>query len=156
MKTLENIKGSILLLLLFAFGCQNESIPQDCSGDSVQPLQTFYSEFSNTQCEFQAIDNAEKQVNLVITAQADFDKYLTCSDQLTIDFDKYFILAGVYRHNQCAIFDNQQVFLCNNKVVYKVRMLEQDCLAVTSVFYATIIEKKYSVLSIEFDVQFKK
>lgn len=156
MKTLKNTTG-ILFLILLAFGCQNESIPQDCSGDVALFLQTYYSEeFKNTQCEFQNIDNNEKQVNLVIASQADFDKYFTCSDQLTIDFDKYFILAGVYRHHQCAIFDNQQVFLCNDKVVYRVRMLEQDCLAVMSVFYATVIEKKYSDRSIEFDVQFIK
>jgi hypothetical protein len=46
------------------------------------------------------------------------------------------------------------VQLCNNKTIYGVRMLEQVCHAITNVYYATAIEKKYEALPVEFDVQF--
>lgn len=158
MKTLKNAKVSLLFLTLFAFGCQNESVPQDCSDDNGQFLETFYSEeLGSIQCGLQNIESTEKEVNLIITNQVDLQKYLTCFELLPeIDFDKYFILAGRYTHNNCAVFDSQQVSLCNNKVIYKIKMLEQACHAITSVFYATVIEKKYSKLTVDFDVQFKK
>ena len=157
MKTLNNITSSILLLTLLTTSCQNESIPQDCNGDNTQLLETFYSdEFEGIQCSLQNVENDQKEVNLVITNQTSLEKYLSCSTQLpSIDFDKYFILAGVYRHHQCALFDSQQVSVCNNKIIYKVRMLEQICQAAMPVFYITVIEKKYSNLPVEFDVQFK-
>ena len=158
MKTIIHIASCVFLLILLTISCQNESIQQDCSGDNAQSLQTFYSdELTNVPCSLQNIESTEKEVNVVIANQADLEKYFTCAGQLSeIDFEKYIILAGRYRHHQCAIFDNQQIVLCNSKVVYRVWLLEQDCLAVMSVFYATVIEKKYSDLSIEFDVQFKK
>jgi hypothetical protein len=157
MKTLNNITSSILLLTLLTTGCQNESIPQSCDGDNAQYLETFYSEeFAGIPCELQNIESDKKEVNLVITNQVDLKKYFTCFEQLPeIDFDKYFILAGRYTHNNCAVFDSQQVSICNNKIIFKVKMLEQVCHAVTSVFYATVIEKKYSNLPVDFDVQFK-
>lgn len=157
MKTLNSITSSILLLILLTTGCQNESVPQDCSGDNAQSIETFYSEeLASIPCGLQNIESTEKEVNLIIANQVDLEKYFTCSEQLPeIDFNKYFILAGRYTHNNCAVFDSQQVSICNNKVIYKVKMLEQVCQAITSVFYATVIEKKYSNLPVDFDVQFK-
>lgn len=157
MKTLNNITSSILLLTLLTNGCQNESIPQSCEGDNAQYLTTFYSdEFEGASCGLQSVENDEIEINLVITNQTDFEKYIFCSVQPpVIDFEKFFILTGVYRHHQCALFDSQQVSVCNNKIIYKVRMLEQICQAAIPVFYITVIEKKYSNLPVEFDVQFK-
>lgn len=158
MKTLKNSMGSILFLIILAFGCQNENLPQDCSGEDAQYLETFYfEELASIPCALQNIESTEKEVNLRIESQADLEKYFTCHEQLPeIDFEGYFILAGRFTHHQCAMFDNQQIFFCNNKVVYRVKLVEQDCLAITSVFYAIVIEKKYSNFSIEFDVQLKK
>lgn len=147
----------MLLLALLTASCQKEGILQNCDGETVQNIETFYAEeFKNIPCGLQNIGNDKKEVNLVITNQADFEKYISCSGQLpVIDFDKYFILSGVYIHHQCAVFNGQQVSICNNKIIYSVRMLEQDCQAFTTVYYATVIEKKYRNLPIEFDVQFK-
>lgn len=157
MKASKYINVSFLFLALLAFGCQDECIPQDCAGDNEQFIETFYSEeFAGIPCGLQNAESDEKEVNLIITTQTDFDKYFTCAAQLpVIDFDKYFILAGMYRHHQCAVFDSQSVSVCNNKINYRVTMLEQACQAITSVFYATVIEKEYNNLPVDFDVQFK-
>jgi hypothetical protein len=42
-----------------------------------------------------------------------------------------------------------------HRIVYSVRLLEQDCQVFTMVYYATVIEKKYRTLPVEFDVQYK-
>jgi hypothetical protein len=145
----------LLLLAELAGSCQNEVFP-DCEENNAQQVESFYmDEFESTPCGLQHIEGNEKETQLVITTQADFEKYFTCSEQLDIDFDKYFILAGMYRHHQCALFDSQQVSVCNNKIVYKVRMFEQICQAPTSVFYSTVIEKIHNALPVEFDVQFR-
>ncbi len=157
MKTLRRISSIVLGLTLLTTGCQTESIPQNCEGDNAPYLSTFYSdEFKDISCGLQNVDGEKKQVNLIITNQSDFEKFIFCSIQPpVIDFEKYFVLTGVYRHHQCARFDSQQILICNNKVIYKVRMQEEICQAAIPVFYIIAIEKKYSNLDIEFDVQFK-
>ncbi|MFD2036923.1 hypothetical protein ACFSKL_19115 [Belliella marina] len=155
MKTIFKTMSGLFLLTVLIGSCQNEINP-DCEGDNAHQVESFYiDEFESASCGLQNIGGNEKETNLVITTQADFEKYFTCSEQLTIDFDEYFILAGMYRHQQCAEFDSQQVLLCNNRIVYKVRMLEQICQAPIAVFYSTVIEKKHNALPVEFDVQFK-
>lgn len=155
MKNIFKTMTFLLLLTGLTGSCQNEAIP-DCEGENAKQVESFYmDEFENTPCGLQNNKGNEKETNLVITTQKDFETYITCSEQVPIDFDKYFILAGVYRHHQCALFDSQHVSICNNKIVYKVKMLEQICQAPTPVFYAVAIEKKHSSLPVEFHVQFK-
>lgn len=157
MKTLNTIKVSLLFLTVLATGCENESVSQNCEGDNAEVPEVFYSEeLASITCGLQSVESDNKEVNLVITNQADLEKYFTCHGQLPkIDFDKYFILAGSYTHHQCAVFDSQRVSICDGLLVYKVNMLQQDCQAITSVVYATVIENKYNNLPIDFDIQFK-
>jgi len=158
MKTLKTIVVSLLLFTALATGCHNEGITQNCQGgDSATPVEAFYSdEFASIPCGLQNVESDDKEINLVITNQADLEKYFTCHEQLPeIDFDKYFILAGRYTHHQCAVFDTQSVSICNGRIVYKVYILEQICAAFTSVFYASVLEKKHSNLPVDFDVEFK-
>jgi hypothetical protein len=154
MKTILKILFLCGIILLTAFSCEKEE--ENCDMDNAQHVETFYSdEFERIPCSLHNIDTDNKVVNLVIKTQADFEKYLSCSSQLpAIDFKKYFILVGRYRHHQCAIFDSQEVLICDNKLFYKVRMLEQDCLAFTDVFYVTVIEREYVNLPVKFDVKF--
>jgi len=156
MKTKIHIASCVFLLLLLTISCQNETALQDCSGDTAQYLQTFYSdEFANIPCTLQNIESTEKEVSVRIEDQSDLEKYFSCAEQLPkIDFDKYIIIAGRYRHHQCAILESQQVLLCNNKIFYKVRMLEQACAAFTNVYYFAVIDRAYENLPVEFDVKF--
>ena len=151
MKYLFYFYFSILFLTGLTVSCRNENLSPEC-----EVIETFYNdEFENIPCSLQNINTDDQTVNLVIKTQADYEKYFICGTQLpAVDFDKYFILAGRYRHNNCAVFDNQQVLLCNNKIIYRVRMLEQVCHSFTDVYYATAIEKKYEALPVEFDVKF--
>ncbi|WP_019596727.1 MULTISPECIES: hypothetical protein [Rhodonellum] len=149
---------TILLLLTVLLGsCQEESLNQSCEGENSQRIETFYNEeLENLPCSIQHINPDTREVNLVIKSQADYIKYFTCNTELpAIDFEKYFILAGRYRHHQCAEFNRQQVFICNNKLIYKVEMHELICAAFTNVFYVTVIERKYEGLQVVFDVGFK-
>jgi hypothetical protein len=151
MKNLFISSFSLLLMTWLTVSCHNENLSPECD-----VIETFYNdEFENITCSLQNINTDDQTVNLVIKTQADYEKYFICGTQLpAVDFDKYFIITGGYRHNNCAIFDSQQVQLCNNKIIYGVRMLEQDCHAITNVYYATVIEKKYENLAVEFDVKF--
>jgi len=157
MKTIKTLGVSILLLAALLSSCQNDVVTENCTGENAQILKTFYSdEIAVVPCSLQNIDIDDKEVNLVISNQVDFEKYFTCSEQLPeIDFEKYYILAGMYRHNQCAVFDKQQVTVCNNKIIYKVWMLEPICAAFTNVYYFAVIDRKYKDLPVEFDVKFK-
>ena len=154
--TIKTLLNTIVILLFLTHlgGCAEEI--QNCDGDNAQQLQTFYNdEFSNIPCSLQSIDNSDKEVNLIIKTQADYEKYFICSFQPpAVDFDKYFILAGRYRHHQCAVFDSQQTLLCENKLFYKVRMLPQDCQAITNVFYFAVIDRQHVNLPVVFDVKF--
>ena len=131
--------------------CHNENLPPECD-----VIETFYNdEFENITCSLQNINTDDQTVNLLIKTQADYEKYFICSTQLpAIDFEKYFILAGRYRHHQCAVFDSQQMLLCNNRIVYRVRILELICAAFTNVYYFAVIDRQYENLPVEFDVQF--
>ncbi|WP_339700963.1 hypothetical protein [Algoriphagus aquimarinus] len=80
MKASKYFTVSFLFLALLTFGCQDECVSQDCAGDNAQFIETFYSEeFASTPCGLQNIDSDEMEVNLVISTQTDFDKYLTCA-----------------------------------------------------------------------------
>lgn len=146
------------VLLWLTISCQNETALQDCSGDNAQSLQTFYSdELTSIPCALQNIESNETEVKVVIVNQVDLEKYFTCAEQLPeIDFDKFIILAGRYRHQQCAVFESQQVLLCNNKILYRVRVLEQACAAFTSVYYYSVIGKVYENLPVVFDIKVSK
>jgi hypothetical protein len=155
----NKLKALIILFFLTALSsssCQKEEVVQSCEGDNASQIETFYNEeFDENPCSLQNISADEEVLNLVIKTQVDYEKHFTCSNQLPpVDFEKYFILAGRYRHIQCAILDNQQVLMCDNKLFYKVRMLLQDCQAITNVFYVKVVEKKYENLPVAFDVKF--
>jgi hypothetical protein len=156
---MKNILKALTILLTstaLSSSCQKEDVVQKCEGDNAQQIETFYNdEFENIPCSVQNINTDDKVVDLVIKTQADYKKYFTCSTQLPdVDFEKYIILAGRYRHNQCAVFDNQQVLMCDDKIFYKVRMLVQDCQAITNVYYVTVIERKYENVPVIFDIKF--
>jgi hypothetical protein len=156
MKNLFRAYIIFLISTTLSSSCEDQSAAQNCDSSNPQQIETFLNdEFANNPCSIQNISTEEKEVNLVIKTQADYEKYFICSFGLpVVDFDKYFILAGRYQHFQCAIFDNQQVLLCNNIIIYKVSMERQVCQAITNVFYSVVIERQFENLDIEFDVKF--
>ena len=138
-------------------GCVDHDIQQDCQSDEVEYLETFHWEnLESILCALQNIETSRKDVHLVIANQADFEKYFVCNEPLPeIDFEKHFVLAGMYTHHNCAYFDSHEVFKCSDRIRYKVIIQALDCTAITSVYYAAVIEKKYSDLPVDFDVRLK-
>jgi len=154
---MKTLLFNAVLGLLFATplgGCDHGG--EACGGDDAQEVQNFYTdEFGNNPCILQNIDNDDKDVNLIIKTQADYEKYFACSFQPpAVDFKKYFILAGRYRHHQCAAIDSQKTLLCENRLFFKVRMLHKDCYAITNLFYFAVIERQLENLPVVFDVRF--
>jgi hypothetical protein len=143
-------------LILMAVSCHKEALIPNCEGDNAYHIGTFYSdEFRDTPCSLQNVSTDDKVVNHVIKTQGDYEKYIACGIQRpAVDFEKYYILAGRYRHNYGAKLYTQQVLICNNKIIYEVRLEGQDSNTFMDVFYATVIERKYVNMSIEFDVKF--
>ncbi|WP_009033907.1 hypothetical protein [Indibacter alkaliphilus] len=153
---MKNIFNTVtgLLFLMSLGGCELVSRIQDCEEDSAPQVLTFFEdEFENFPWSLQNINLDDKEVNLVIKTQAEYEKYFISSKDLPdIDFGKFIILAGRYRHHQCAVFDRQQILLCDSRLFYKVRIIPQDCQAITDVFYSAVIERKYEDLPIIFNV----
>lgn len=144
----------LALIMLTFYSCKEEF--KDCSGDNAQSIDTYYeNDFETAFCQLQNIDISKEEIHLIIKSQTDFEKHVSCTEDLPkIDFDQYFVLAGIYRHHQCAAFDQQSVLLCGNNLIYRVRLLEQDCLAAIPVLYFTVIGKEFDDNEIEFDVEF--
>jgi hypothetical protein len=159
MKTLKKHLKQCLLpmvaVLVLGMGC-GEDVAQNCDGDNAQPIETFYeSDFEEVNCQLQNTDANGKEVHLIIKNQDEYETYFSCIDGLpAIDFDDYIILAGVYSHHQCAIFDRQSLVICDNQLIYRVRLQEQDCFALTDIQYFTVLSKVHESNEIKFDVQF--
>jgi hypothetical protein len=145
-----------LVLLLSIDGCDTQPETPVCEEGDVRYLQTFFNDkFGRAACRLQGIDPNTQVVNFVIRNQVDYEKHVVCGHQPpAVDFGKYFLLAGRYLHHQCALFGDQQVMLCNNTIVYRVRMTELICAAFTNVWYFAVIEKRYENLPVVFDVGF--
>jgi hypothetical protein len=143
-------------LMLMSMGC-GEELNTNCDGDNAQPIETFFdSDFDSAICQLNAqnIDQSEKETHLIIKTQNDFERYVNCTEDVPeIDFNEYFILAGMYRHHQCAVFDRQEVLLCNNRIVYEVELFEQICAALTNVSYFVVIDRQYENLPFVFNVK---
>lgn len=159
MKANENKLQQGILLIIFIglinVSCR-EDVSQNCEGDTAQPVETFYeADFEEVNCSLQNTNPNQKEVHLIIRNQDEYETYFSCIEELpAVDFDEYFILAGVYNHYQCAVFDSQSVVICNNRLIYRIRLLEQICGALTSVPYFTVLNKKHVNTEIKFDVQF--
>ncbi|SDA91735.1 hypothetical protein SAMN03080617_03435 [Algoriphagus alkaliphilus] len=147
---------ALFLCCVLTLSCGESENPISCeniNGIAIESFEDLF--FEDVTCFIQNINPDQGTVKLVIKTQSDFEKYFACNPMVPqIDFEKYFILAGRYRHRQCAIWDSQQVFSCKKRIIFKVNMLEQVCLAFTNVYYFTVLEKKYSNWPIEFDVRF--
>lgn len=144
-------------MMMVSMGCDDE-ISANCEGDQAQPVEQFFEDdFNVAICRLQNIEISSGENNLIIRNQDDYEKYVTCNGDLpNIDFDNYFILAGIFSHHQCAVFDNQSVELCENRLIYRVSILEQICFKPILIQYLTVINKKYEKMKIEFDIQLIK
>jgi len=159
MKTSNNIIIPLIFLLsiigMLTGGCV-EDLDQGCRMENAQSIDTFYdAEFLALNCGPKNLEGYGMSEVYEIKSQSDYIEYITCSSDLPeFNFEDFFILAGVYRHHQCAIFDSQSVVVCGDQLIYTVFLLEQDCHAVTPVPYMTAVSREFENKAIRFEAQF--
>ena len=173
---------AFLLLSLLMAGCQKKGAPHEeeeeqtidavfmaldenapplnC-GEGGTPVPVFYTEeIANGFCRLEVplVDSAAKSkrgIGAVIRNKAAFDKFFTCREtRPPIDFDKYFVLAGFYRHHSGAFFKNHEILQCGDSIFFKIHMKKGLQAATYSVFSMVSIEKKYSNMAIHFEMEF--
>lgn len=136
--------------------------PFECTGGAPESIATFYvDEIGNSVCRAQIqnlglTSNSGRATGIIINNQAAYDKYLTCAaTKPVIDFENYFILAGLYRHNSCASLKQYEVKLCDDKLIFRIDMLKGLCAGPNNViFLMVVVEKIYEDKTIVFDMQF--
>jgi hypothetical protein len=158
-KAIMNFKSYFIHLVIVVgiAGCENSMNPVNCIEENKVALEPIKVEGFNPESCRLVDTTKEQEYRVIIKSKTEFDKYINCSiNAPDVDFNKYFILAGSYNHRQCATLDNQQISICSDALVYNVNLREQDCLAVTRVYYFAIVENKYSNLPVTFEIEFLK
>ncbi|HRO69312.1 MAG TPA: hypothetical protein PK951_03000 [Chitinophagaceae bacterium] len=181
-KSLLNSFTAFFLLSLLMAGCQKKGVPHEeeeiidaviielpnglppfeCTGGAPESIATFYvDEIGNSVCRAQIqnlglTSNSGRATGIIINNQAAYDKYLTCAAaKPVIDFDNYFILAGLYRHSSCVSFKQHEVKLCDDKLIFRIDMLKGLCAGPNNVIFSMVaIKKIYSKREIIIDMQF--
>jgi hypothetical protein len=158
-KAIMNFKSYFIHLFIVVGigGCETSMNPVNCTEENKVALEPINVEGFNPESCRLVDTTKEQEYRIIIKSKTEFDKYINCSiNAPDVDFNKYFILAGSYNHRQCATLDNQQISICSDALVYNVNLREQDCLAVTRVYYFAIVENKYSNLPVTFEIEFLK
>ena len=110
-------------------------------------------------CRLQNIDyNASMDelsgVELIITNQSDYEKYIIFSEQVEINFDEDFVLAGISTWQpQCVYVKEQSLQLLSDTLRYKITIGDMDCAMPERAEYGIVISKKYVNYPVEFIVE---
>lgn len=145
---MKTVDVFVALAFLLTVSC-NDDESKNCREDEAIPVETFYAAFGDLKCNFQNVEEDDKEL-FVISNQEDLDMYLDCPTEPQIDFRQYFVIAGIYTHHQCAVLENQVILNCHAvRLIHKVLLSELACQAITPIFYAAVIERKYLDLPIE-------
>ena len=171
-KSLPHSFTALLLLSLMVTGCQKKGAPHEeeeeqtidavfmaldenapplnC-GEGGTPVPIFYTEeIANGFCRLEVplVDSAAKSkrgIGAVIKNKAAFDKFFTCREtRPPIDFDNYFVLAGIYGHTSSpVILIQKEVSVCNNKLLFKMELGAGIAAQPGGIFIMIAIERKY-------------
>ncbi len=139
-----------------------ENTPFECTEGDPEPVSTFYTdEIANGICRTKIhnlglTSGSSRAIGIIIKNQEAYDKYVQCSEFAnTLDFDKYFVLVGVFR-NYMTFLNSSDIFTCNNKIIFKINMVRGIGGDVGHhAFSMVVIEKKYINQEIVFDMQVK-
>lgn len=142
-------------LFLFAFSC--EKVPVNCSGElTLISSETLGAGGSDPSCSIQNIQGGEtgSKVDLIIRSQADYEKYVLCTNSLpAIDFSQKTLLAGRTIAPYTDLIESQRVYkLCDGKVTFEVKLNRGGYAAVTDVYYFAIIPKISDDTNVNFTV----
>lgn len=139
------------IYLLIFIGCQDLPDRKSCQEDN----RLYVPSLDESETTFQTCYyTKDENFNLIIDSQKVLDKHFSCQEDFEIDFDNYFILAGRYTYKSCFSIISEELFICNNTLIYQVNLNELVCDAVTTENYFKVIERKYYKRKIHFDVNF--
>lgn len=157
MKTLNRFSVYLILImgvLIALNGCKKES---ECNEPSIDvPFQGFGTRSDGNECILQNIDDARTEISLTIDNSADFQKYISCTNGLEVDFSKHFVLAGRTKRPACAYMENQTLSLKCDQLHYSIEIGPMICQKPTDVFYFAIVSKEYRTYPVKFSVTIKE
>ena len=180
-KNLQNSFTAFLLLSLLMAGCQKKVTPVEeeeiidaviielpdglptfvCQNGIRDSVSTYYTdEITNGSClpQISNIDipkGSSDAVGIIIKSRESFKRLIKCNSFYgSIDFEKYFILAGFYYKSK-AFLDSLNVFTCDNSLVFKMNMSKGVGGDIDFVFSMAVIDRKYMNKEIFFDMQLR-
>ena len=135
--------------------------PFECAGSAPELITTVYTnEIANGAClpQIQNFDlpiGSGNAFGIIIKNQASFQKLIKCNSfPGSIDFNKYFVLAGFYYKSK-TFLDSLTLFTCDNNLVFKMDMSDGVGGDVGFVFSMAVVDRKYLGKEIVFDMQLK-
>lgn len=173
MKRLKNIteyyKPSLFVIgllctlpVMLGSSCSNETEIDD-GPVSFEVLRAVMQKPNNViKCRFNS-ENIERDttngetlsdLELVIDTQADFDKFITCDDSVSVNFGQEFVLAGMTKTHPTEVYIfNQSVEMKRSKLYYHVGVIETFAARPSGAEYIVKIQSRdYLKYPVIFDV----
>ncbi len=92
-------------------------------------------------------------VELIITNQIDFNKYVVCDNNLGINFDEEFVLAGMTKlQPHCIYIQEQNISLLRDTLTYTVVIGKMVCAHPELASYMVVVPREYLADVIEYKV----
>ncbi|MFO7446007.1 MAG: hypothetical protein R6W90_06545 [Ignavibacteriaceae bacterium] len=159
-KVLLSFSSGIIfpLLILSLVSCNLLSSDDDNSSKKDEPVyvpikiledNSIFCMPNYTDC--QETENSLSCIELVIDNDNDFNKYFTCSEQVKINYNEDFVLAGISTlQPNCIYVKDQTVQLSLDTIRYKVTIGDMDCAMPQRAKYIILISKKYVGYPVKF------
>lgn len=150
-----------LLIILTLFSCNLLNPDNENSLRTDEPIPVPFKTLGSdtVYCGLQNIDykasvDELSGVELIITNESDYKKYITCSEQVKINFDEDFVLAGISTiQPNCVYVKQQNVQLLSDTLKYKVTIGDMDCAMPDRAQYIVVVSKKYFDHPVKFIVE---
>lgn len=115
---------------------------------------TVLDNFRLQNIDFNASVDSLSGVELIITNQNDYEKYLIFSEQVEVNFDEDFVLAGISTvQPHCVYVKEQSLQLLSNTLQYTVTIGDMDCTMPERAKYGIVISRNYVDYPVEFIVE---
>lgn len=98
------------------------------------------------------IEFGTSDVELIITNQADFNKYIVCYEDQSVNFAEEFVLAGMTRVMHCIYIREQSIHLLRDTLTYTVVIGDIACALPEVANYIIVVSNKYLADFIKFKI----
>ncbi len=145
----------MLPVLLLISGCEKKDTV--CPEEAKQLISnTDFIVDGENFCTLKNIDDSQKEVNLLIQDQADYEKYVDCvKSHPSVNFTVQTLLVGRLKAPHGDFIVSQNVtFNCNEKYSLNVEIAEGPSAVPTDVYYYAVIPKVSSSAQVVFNVQY--